>query len=173
MHLVTIKKCKVTDRQSYFRELVDAARDFCLLIEHVEIYENKEWLCDMGRLLSRLQMSMTHLDDRSIEYSYFSVPDLGERFELYCTLNDKLGESDAYMLEFDTHDDVNDMTGSLAGDFADIYFELKRGLNLNLSEDIKQEDSLVMWQTGYILVWGRQLVNAQKHLFSLRASNQI
>ena len=127
----------------------------------------------MVRLLSRLQMAITHLDDRSIEYSYFSVPDLGERFELYCKLSDKLGESDAYMLEYDSNDDVDDMTGSLAGDFADIYFELKRGLNLILAEDVEQEDSLVMWQTGYILVWGRQLVNAQKHLFSLRASNQI
>ncbi len=163
----------MSDRNGYFCELVNAASDFCLLIEHVEIYENRQWLGDMGRLLSRLQMAMTHLDDRSIEYSYFSVPDLGERFELYCKLNDKLGERDAYMLEFDTDDDVVDMTGSLAGDFADIYFELKRGLNLSLSKDIKQEDSLLMWQTGYILVWGRQLVNAQKQLFSLRAANQI
>ncbi len=118
-----MKKNNLTERRSYFNELVDAANDFCLLIEHVDIYENKEWLCDIGRLLARLHVSMTHLDDRSIEYSYFSVPDLGERFELYCKLSDKLGESDAYLLEYDTHDNVNDMTGSLAGDFADIYFD--------------------------------------------------
>lgn len=164
---------KVTDRKSYFCELVDAARDYCLLIEHVDIYKNGQWLRDMARILPRLQTAITHLDDRDIEFSFFSLPDLEERFELYCKLKDQLGNCDPYMLEYDQSESEQDMSGSLAGDCADIYFELKRGLNLYNSEEENQQAALTIWQTGYILIWGKQLVNAQKHLFSLRIADKI
>lgn len=163
----------MTDRKGYFKDLVNAARDYCLLIENVEIYETGQWLRDVARILPRLQTAMIHLDDRELEYSFFALPDLQERFELYCKLKDQLGESDVYMLEYDASDEKEEMSGSLASDFSDIYFELKRGLNLFLSGKENREAALTMWQSGYVLVWGRQLVDAQKYLFSLRVSNQI
>lgn len=154
-------------QKACFGELVNAARDFCLLIENVEHYDSNQLLADIARILPRLQSAMNRLDDLDLEYSYFSLPDLEERFEMYCRLKDQLGEYDPYMLEFDISDDLEEMTGSLASDFADMYFELNRGLQLYDSALENRQDAGTMWQTGYILLWGRQLVNAQKHLFSL------
>lgn len=163
----------MTEREGFIRDLVEASRDFCLLIEHVEHYKNSQWLEDVARILPRLQTAMTHLDNQDLEYSYFCLPDLAERFELYCKLKDKLGGSDPYPLEYDRIGDDDEMTGSLASDFADIYFELSRGLRLCDSDEDCCEDALTMWQTGYILVWGERLVNAQKQLFSMRIADRI
>lgn len=149
----------------------EAARDFCLLVENLELYKDEQWLADLARILPRIQGSMTNLDDPDIEYSFFVLPDLEERFELYCRMKDRLGAYDHYWMEYDTGSISDEMTGSLASDLSDIYFELKRGLNLLRSGDATKLDLLRLWQTGYILNWGERLVNAQKHLFSLRTGH--
>ena len=147
--------------------LSNVAREFCLIIENVELYKNKTWLSDIARILSELQTVMESLDDSEIEYSYFALPDLEARFEMYCSLKDQLGDFDAYFLEYDWAGSEEEMTGSLASDIVDIYFELKRGLDL-FDTGIEYWDSArTMWQTGYLLIWGRHLANAQKHLSSL------
>ena len=164
----------VDEDNLYFRELVLATNDFCLLIEHIETYRRGDWLADVARILPRIQTAMTHLDGRKLEYGFFTLPDLEERFELFCRLKDQLGEDDSYWLEYDKCDNDQDKTGSLADDFADIYFELKRGLTLYEADKTNNsEDALIMWQTGYVLHWGQHLVDAQRHLFSLRAHNLL
>lgn len=161
----------VVDYLSYLAEMEDSARDFCLLVEHVEMVRNEQWLADAARILARIQGAMSHLDDPDIEYSFFSLPDLEDRFELYCRLKDRIGEYDSYWLEYDANS-KEEMTGSLAGDLSDIYFEFKRGLNLINGGDATKLDVLRLWQTGYILHWGEHLLNAQKHLFSLRIDHR-
>ncbi|MCI0655154.1 MAG: DUF5063 domain-containing protein [Methylococcaceae bacterium] len=156
----------------HLSHMEEAARDFCLLIEHLDLYKDEQWLADVARILPRIQCCMTNLDDPDIEFSFFSLPDLEERFELYCRLKDRLGVHDSYWLEYDTSSSNQEMTGSLASDLSDIYFELKRGLNLLNSGDASKLDLLRLWQTGYILHWGEPLVNAQKHLFSLRIGHR-
>ncbi|MGH8551825.1 MAG: DUF5063 domain-containing protein [Methylococcales bacterium] len=153
---------------THLSHLEVAARDFCLLVEHVELYKDRQWLPDLARILPRIQSSMTHLDDLGMEYSFFLLPDLEERFELYCRLKHRLGVHDNYPMEHDSDSVPEEMTGSLAGDLADIYFELKRGLNLANNVDTCKIDLLRLWQTGYILHWGERLLYAQRHLFSLR-----
>lgn len=163
---------KVVDYLTHLTEMEESARDFCLLVEHVEMVRDERWLADVARILARIQGAMTHLDNPDIEYTFFSLPDLEDRFELYCRLKDRLGVQDSYWLEYDTNLKNDEMTGSLAGDLSDIYFELKRGLNLTNTGDATKLDVLRLWQTGYILHWGEHLLNAQKHLFSLRIGNQ-
>lgn len=152
----------------HLSQLEDAARDFCLLIEYVELYKDQQWLPDLARILPRIQSCMTHLDDLRMECSFFLLPDLEERFELYCRLKDRLGVHDSYPMEFEGNSAQDEMTGSLAADLSDIYFELKRGLNFANHTDTCKLDLLKLWQTGYLLHWGERLLNAQKHLFSLR-----
>ncbi|MGH8550543.1 MAG: DUF5063 domain-containing protein [Methylococcales bacterium] len=156
----------------HLSQMEEAARDYCLLIEHLELYTDEQWLADVTRILPRIQGSMTNLDDPDIEYSFFCLPDLEERFELYCRFKDRLGANDSYWLEYDTGSVNEEMTGSLASDLSDIYFELKRGLNLVESGDANKLDLLRLWQTGYLLHWSEPLVNAQKHLFSLRTGHR-
>lgn len=162
----------VVENIFYLSQMEEAARDFCLLIDHLELYKDEQWLADVARILPRIQSSMTHLDDPDIEYSFFSLPDLEERFELYCRLKDRLGAYDSYWLKYDRNLANEEMTGSLASDLSDIYFELKRGLNLMASGEATRLDLLRLWQTGYILHWGEPLINAQKHLFSLRIDHR-
>lgn len=152
--------------------MIDVAKEYCLLIEHMENYNDEQWLADAARILPRIQTAMAYLDQPDIEYSFFCLPDLEERFELYCRLKDRLGEHDGYWLEYDSHAVLEEMTGSLASDFSDIYFELKRGVRLLNSGDGDESDVLRLWQTGFVLHWGQHLANAQKHLMSLRVDSQ-
>lgn len=156
----------------YLSQMEEAARDFCLLIENLDLYKDEQWLADVARILPRIQSSMANLDDPNIEYSFFSLPDLEDRFELYCRLKDRLGEFDSYWMEYDAISVREEMTGSLASDLSDIYFELKRGMILVKSGEASKFDLLRLWQAGYILHWGEPLVNAQKHLFSLRTGHR-
>ena len=157
----------------YFHELVNAIRDYCLLIEHVEIYNNDKLLADMARILPRIHTAMAHLDEPNIEYSFFSLPDLEERFELYCRLKQQLGVEDDYYLKYDSQKLQEEMNGSLASDLTDIYFELKRGLILFDAEQDNHRHALKLWQISYMLHWGQHLVNAQKHLFVLHAAKRL
>jgi hypothetical protein len=166
------KNNNVVEYIFYLSQMEEAARDFCLLIEHLKLYTDEQWLADLARILPRIQGAMANLDDPDIEYSFFTLPDLEERFELYCRLKDRLGAHDSYWLEYDASSASGEMTGSLASDLSDIYFELKRGLNLVNSGDGSKRDVLRLWQTGYILHWGEPLLNAQKHLFSLRIGHR-
>lgn len=162
----------MNDTTAHVREMVEAAQDFCLLIEYSESYEVNLWLADLARILPRIQAAMAYLDEPDIEYSFFALPDLEERFELFCRLKDQLGGRDEYRLEYDVSSESEEMSGSLADDLADMYFELKRGLNLYQSDRENQEHALKIWQIGYLLHWGQHLVDAQKHLFSLRVEHQ-
>ncbi len=153
--------------------MINAAKEYCLLVEHLETYKNSQWLADAARILSRIQACMAYLDQPEIEYSFFALPDLEDRFELYCQLKDRFGGDDTYWLEYDSSSLLEETTGSLASDFSDIYFELKRGLNLLNTGAGEDRDVLKLWQTGYILNWGKHLLNAQKHLYSLRVNVQF
>ena len=151
--------------------MINAAKEYCLLIEHLETCKNDQLLADAARILPKIQASMVYLDEPNIEYSFFVLPDLEERFELYCRLKDRLGDDDVYWLEYDSHAVLEEMSGSLASDFSDIYFELKRGVNLLALGEGDETDVLRLWQTGYVLHWGQHLFNAQKHLHALRVEN--
>ena len=164
----------VAKKNKYFQDLIESSTDFCLLIDHIDLYTLERWLTETTRSLASIQSAMTYLDGKSdLEYSFFILPDLEERFELYCKLKKYLGNQDTYRLEFDSSSDTEEMTGSLAGDFADIYYELKRGLNLFDSNSENQPHTLTLLQIGYIMNWGQHLLDAQKHLFSLRVAGQF
>lgn len=150
----------------------EAARDFCLLIENIDHYKDEQWLADVARILPRIQSAMANLDNPNMEYGFFFLPDLEERFDLFCRLKDRLGERDAYWMECDMNPSTEEMTGSLASDLSDIYFELKRGIRLLKSGQAGKLDLLRLWQGGYIMHWGERLLNAQKHLFELRISSR-
>ena len=151
-----------------------AAKDYCLIIENVSLYDNSQWLADMARILPRIQTAMARLDDPNLNYNYFALPDLEERFELYCQLKDQLGNIDAYRLDnYDESSEQEGLTGSLASDFADMYFEIKRGLTLYESGTSNQQYALKIWQIGYVLNWKQHIANAQTQLLELQATDWL
>lgn len=163
----------MVENTHYFQALVDAVRDYCLMIEHVSKVESSRWLADIGRILPRIKAAMAQFEMPKSEQNHFSLCDLEERFELFCQLRQHLGELDAYWLEYDPDTEREEMSGSLAGDFADIYFELRRGLNLLDSDANNQKHALSIWQSGYMMNWGQRLMDAEKHIFSLKLAGKL
>ena len=97
--------------------------------------------------------------------------DLDERFELYSHLRRVLGERDSYWLEFDAAPEEMHMSGSLADDLTDIYFDLRYGLDL--LDEVWPQRAAQAWQSTYRLHWGQHLVDAERHLYALKVRNQL
>lgn len=156
-----------------FTKLVDTARQYCQLIDRVAA--GKVWLAPVFQILPRLHARVVALGDPGGDFFPAESPDFDERFELYTRLRAKLGDQDLYWLEFDDPNEADSCeehrTGSLADDLTDIYFELRRGLSLL---DRSGPDYVAhFWEFGFQRHWGQHLVDAERHLYTLRVNNAL
>jgi hypothetical protein len=151
-------------------EMAGAAEAFCGLVDNHE-YTRGRWLTDLCTLLPRLHSAVTALNS----YEGVEVPaaevDLDTRFNLYSKLRKHLGKLDGYWLEFDAAPDQMQMSGSLADDLTDIYFDLQHGLDL--LDEAWPRQAAQFWQSTYRLHWGQHLVDAERHLYALKVRNQL
>lgn len=145
-----------------YTKLTAAVEAFCWMVDYLESYPPLKWLKAMHRLLPQLEAEMERLDVEP-EGGFFAVSDLEPRFSMFCRIKAFLGEWDEYALEGES-EAFGDCTGSLADDFTDLYFELRRGLILS-KEDL--EAAVVLWRTGYVLHWSTHLREARKRLEAL------
>lgn len=158
-----------------FTEFVQVAKQYCSLIDHVpEIGD--DWLLPLCRLLPKLHAAVESLRDPGGHDVLVELADLDARFELFSRLHEELGRRDSYWMEFDEpvagdagHE--HSMSGSLADDLTDIYFELKRGLQL--LEAVSADEVAHLWQAGFQQHWGQHLVDAERHLYSLKVNNRL
>lgn len=146
----------------------ESAHDFCRLVEQIDGYQTEHWLSAVGAVLLRLDMHICRLASLTPQAPHVWISDLDKRFELYSRLKDFLGEHDEYWSEADLHAGDGYMTGSLSDDFADIYFELKRGLLLAAQDQDGHAQALQLWTSGYRDHWRQHLVDARKQLFDFR-----
>jgi hypothetical protein len=151
-------------------EMAGAAEAYCALIENHQ-YTNGRWLADLYKVLPRLHSAVMALNAEAHDTTLGPGVNLDERFELYTRLRQALGERDRYWLEFDESPDKVHMSGSLADDLADIYFDLQYGLDL-LDEAWPQRATQV-WQSTYRRHWGQHLVDAERHLYALKVRNLL
>lgn len=153
------------------KALFDVAQEYCSLIESARP-DDDGWLEDLARLLPRLHALVAALEPVPDGRDSDAESDLDSRFELFSQLHETLGERDGYWLEFDSPRANIPVTGSLADDLTDIYYDLKSGL-------VRQQrigDSwatLRDWQSGYSLHWGQHLIDAERHLYTLTARNLL
>lgn len=151
-------------------EMVVAAEAFCGLINnHKNTHE--AWLEDLYALLPRLHSAVTSLNSHDAGELLSTDIDLDERFDLYSHLRQQLGERDSYWLEFDASPEQVHMSGSLADDLTDIYFDLQHGLKL--LDDAWPQRAAQAWQTTYRMHWGQHLVDAERHLYALKVRNRL
>lgn len=152
-------------------EMVEVAEGYCQLIENPVERPAESWLGSLFALLPRLHSAVTSLN--AYETGDMQVPgvDLDERFKLYTRLRKLLGERDSYWLEFDAAPEEIHMSGSLADDLTDIYFDLRHGLAL--LDEVWPQRAAQAWQTSYRLHWGQHLVDAERHLYALKVRNQM
>jgi hypothetical protein len=156
-----------------FNELVASAREYCLTIDQVA--DRHDWLAAMFRILPQLHAAIVAMRDSGGGSTPPELADFDDRFDLFTQLREHLGELDLYWLEYDDPNEASmdgeHRTGSLADDLTDIYFELKRGLNML---DVAGPDAVArLWEAGFKQHWGQHLVDAERHLYSLQISNQL
>ena len=150
-------------------ELKILARNYCELVDRLDETDS-DWLGRVATLLPRLHAAVSSLNLPEPEDGYYQDADLDARFELFTQLRNLLGDRDSYWMEFDVAEDEQSMSGSLADDLTDIYCELKQGL---LLVDGEPERAVEDWHKGYYLHWGQHLVDAERHLYELRARKQL
>jgi len=151
-------------------DMVTVAERYCELIER-PMDDSDEWLESLYKLMPRLHSAVTSLNARDKGDVQIPGVDLDERFELYSRLRKRLGERDSYWLEFDALPEEMHMSGSLADDLTDIYFDLKHGLEL--IGEAWPHRAAAEWQSSYRLHWGQHLVDAERHLYALKVRNQL
>lgn len=152
-------------------KMLASAQEYCALIEDMDEYSDT-WLQRLLELLPRLHAQMSALANGTEDLGLSCDPDLDARFELFSHLHDLLGERDGYWLEFDGVLGGQTMTGSLADDLTDIYYELKHALSL-LESSLDPAIALKGLKQGYRMHWGQHLVDAERHLYCLQARNQL
>lgn len=148
--------------------MAHVAKEYCELIEHLDQHRDV-WLARLIELLPRLHAAVVGLGQPSEDAGRTVTPDLDARFELFSRVRQVLGDSDPYWLEFDVAADGQQMSGSLADDLTDIYCELKYGLTLLDSRPGDPGPALNGWREGFKRHWGQHLVDAERHLYALRA----
>ncbi len=153
-------------------ELASAAAEYCTLVERLDRADS-DWLEQLSCLLPRIHAAVIGLGElhpnpcRPISSTEYEL-----RFELFSRLRRLLGERDHYNLEFDPGDSI-DASGSLADDITDIYFELRRGLDVLDQQPDHLRDAASVWRTGFRWHWGQHLVDAERHLYELEVSNRL
>jgi len=153
-----------------FSKLVETARQYCGLIDQVAT--GKDWLAPVFQILPRLHARVVALRDPGGGSFPPDSSDLDARFDMFTQLRAQLGEQDTYWLEFDHPGDAEEhRSGSLADDLTDIYFELKRGLQL--LDRVGPEVVAHLWELGFKQHWGQHLVDAERHLYALRVNNAL
>lgn len=150
-------------------ELAQVAQTYCELIEGSS-EEDERWLSKIAIVLPKLHAAVASLGDEHYRVTHGLMADLDARFELYTHLRELLGERDGYWMEFDVAEDGQAMSGSLADDLTDIYCELKHGLTML---DGHPDAALDGWRRGFRVHWGQHLVDAERHLYELRARGEI
>lgn len=141
-------------------QMAELAENFCRLVERFEERQLEPWLQEMATMLPQLHAAVGSLAKVESLSVYESNTDYDERFELFTRLYNALGERDGYNYEFDGLDGHR-LSGSLADDITDIYFDLKRGLGLlNDSPQQAARD----WQQSYEFHWRHHLVDAERQL---------
>ncbi len=146
------------------------ARRYCSSIR-VAGREDCNWLRSIANLLPRLHAAMVSVRVSEAQAPLICGVDLDRRFELYSRLRVLLADRDGYWLEFDrAGDGAAGMTGSLADDLTDIYYELQAGLGRYAQSP---EFGLAVWARGFHWHWGRHLVDAERHLALLAAQGRL
>jgi len=150
------------------QDLSGIARSYCALIESVDS-ANSRWLDKLWRLLPRLHVAVMAVETAHSEQSDMQVEvDMEGRFRMFSRLHRLLGDRDAYWLEYDALQGMSEMSGSLADDITDIYYELKQALT-QLDRDPDHPGRVAnMLSQGFVDHWGQHLVDAERHLYELQ-----
>ena len=156
------------------------AREFCRVIDSAPNLDRVALLVEVYKILPQLIGEAIHLpnvelsDDESQEEE-IRKSQARDRMrlsdaqwgKLYGSLKEKLGDVNLYWEVWDPTKHSEPIYGSLADDFADIYRDLKEGLNLSETHQAMPEDSIWEWRFGYYSHWGKHAIDALRTIHFL------
>ena len=147
-----------------------AANGYCRLIENIDPMDCRACLETMATLLPQLEQAAHRLPVVPAEAVHTGSPEFEARFKLFSRIRSALGKLDSYRLEYDHPDEEQDLSGSLADDFTDIYFDLRYGLALLETHPGEPKIAAASWKTSYNLHWREHLDGAIRQLDKLLKS---
>jgi hypothetical protein len=156
-------------QQTNLNSMADVARRFC---EHVEQFNPDDldnWLREMVALLPQLDEAASSLGELHSLSVHERTVDDEARFELFTRLYEVLGERDGYDYEYDSLEGQR-LSGTLADDITDIYFDLKRGLDLLEQYPGEPKIAASDWHQSYEFHWRHHLLDAERQLTRPRAA---
>jgi hypothetical protein len=141
------------------------ASQFCSIVDSASTLDRTSFVLQVYKTLPKLIDEAIHLQDvQSSDDQKATKGTVRQGMEewkrLYTSLREKLGEWDQYRQVFDPTQDAEAVHGSLADDIADIYRDLKRGLDLKEAITPHPEDSIWEWRFGFYSHWGHHAMDA-------------
>jgi hypothetical protein len=150
-----------------------AARSYCGLIEAHATAGATEFLAACEEALAALHtaaLSLSAADPGTDE----PLPDRLDHEDweaLFHSLEGLIGDWDVYRRVFDPYDTDEPVTAQLSDDLADIYRDVRRGLDA--FDRGSKADAAWDWRFSYTSHWGRHLAGALAPLNQLRSSGAL
>lgn len=148
------------------------ARQYCELVDCLDNMAREDWLHDMAELLPNLHEAIDELHVPRSPNVVMPAQDLDDRFELFSRMYEHFGEREGYDADFDGNNEGQRLSGTLADDLTDIYFDLRRGLDLLDRYPDQPNIAINEWQRSFRLHWQHHLNSARRQLEDLRGRSQ-
>jgi hypothetical protein len=153
-----------------FSRMTFVAREYCELVNELENMPGEQWLARVAELLPRLDEAVLQLHVPQEGEIIPAEPDIDTRFELFSRIYQVVGEREGYSHDFDLQQIGQRLSGSLADDLTDIYFDLKKGIELLDRYPDRPALAIQVWQQSYRLHWRHHLEDALRHVSDIKTS---
>jgi len=154
-----------------FKRFHEVASEFCTAVDSAQSTDRETLVLRIYRLLPLLigrAVNLSPIESSDDQTDHKKARISQEQWgELYSLLKEKLGDWDLYSQVFDPTKDRDAIYGSLADDIADIYRDLKEGLDLHSSDIVSSNDILWEWRFGFYSHWGHHAINALRTIHFL------
>jgi hypothetical protein len=151
----------MSDNAELMQRFRAAAKKFIEAVDSAPHLETETFLANMSRCMAELYSIALSLPpvEPEITDADGAPFQTDEWNELHRLLKEKIGPLDAYWEIFDSTAKKEPVQGSLAGDISEIYFDLKRSLELEES-DVPKSDLQFDLRFDFRSHWGRHLLGA-------------
>jgi len=156
------------------RQMARVAEEYCCLIDEFEPGSlAREWWLRLEWLLPRLHVAVIALRGSHEEpAAAYSLPDDELRFELYMRLYDRLYANPLLWSSLSEYRLLARLCDRLADDLTDMYFDLRRGLDLLEAYPGDPERAVHDWQSSFRAHWAQHLLDAERWLHAVDAAER-
>jgi len=152
-----------------------SAKSFCALIDRRATLSEWEFMREVTERLADLYHSgllLIRLDADTDAFDLLTKrPSNDEWHVVYKELEDKFTDRGVYWEVFDPRTKTEPLSTTLADDLADIYLEIKIGLDPFYAG--RKEESICHWRVSFVIHWGDHLVDALRFLHRIIAAHVI